>query len=464
MPGAAVASTNTATNASRNTVTNNEGIYSFPALNPGTYQVKVESAGFSPTVRSNIVLQVQQTARVDFALAVGQTTQTVEVSANALLLTTENASVGTVIEQKSIVDLPLNGRNFLQLVALSPNVTFGFQAPGQSRRQGGSRAEQNIAISGMRGTWNNYTLDGVSNTDPNFNLYIQLPSVDALQEFKVQSGIYPAEFGREAAQINVSTRSGTNDYHGTLFEFLRNSKMDAKPYDFIGTSPVRAPFRWNQYGFTLGGPVSVPKLFNGKDKLFFMSNFEGFKSRRSDQALYTTAPVSWRNGDFSSYKSPLYDPLTRTNVNGVLTATPFPGNIIPRNRLDPTSLKFLEFWPVPNLPTTAVNQNYQGPQRTAVDKDQFNQRIDFNQSSNSQWFGRFSWTDEFTLLPGLPLSGSTLYTNSKQYMVSNIRVLSPTKVNELRFGYTTLYNTSSQELAGKRNVVKELGLPVNSDG
>ncbi len=462
VPRAAVAITNTATNVSRTTVTNNEGIYSVPALNPGIYQIKVESDGFQPTVRSNVELQVQQTARVDFALAVGQTAQTVEVSSSALMLTTENATVGTVIEQKSIVDLPLNGRNFLQLVALSPNVTFGFQAPGQTRRQGGTRAEQTISIAGMRGAWNNFTLDGVANTDPNFNLYIQLPSVDALREFKVQSGIYPAEFGREAGQINVSTKSGTNGYHGTAFEFLRNSKLDAKPYDFIGTNPLKAPFRWNQYGFTLGGPVVVPKLFNGRDRLFFMSNFEGFKSRRSDQGLYTTAPASWRRGDFSSFKSPIYDPLTRKNVNGTLTATPFAGNIIPPDRLDKTSLKLLEFWPLPNLSTTAVSQNYQNPERTAIDKNQFNQRIDFNQSSNSQWFGRFSWTDEFTILPGLPLSGSTLYTNSKQYMVSNIHVLSPTKVNEARFGYTKLFNTSSQELAGKRDVVKELGLPVSS--
>src|SRR6516225_2940125 len=190
-----------------------------------------------------------------------------------------------------------------------------------------AQGPQNIAISGMRGTWNNYTLDGVANTDPNFNLYIQLPSVDALQEFKVQSGIYPAEFGREAGQINVSTKSGTNEYHGTLFWFLRNSDLDAKPYDFIGTSPAQAPFRWNQYGFMLGGPVRIPKLFNGKDRLFFMSNFEGFKSRRTDLGLYTTPPDSWRHGDFSSFSTPLYDPLSRTaDPNGQVTATIFPGN------------------------------------------------------------------------------------------------------------------------------------------
>src|SRR5206468_11582713 len=149
-----------------------------------------------------------------------------------------------VIGQKSIVDLPLNGRNFLQLVALSPNVSYGFASPGQAqRRQGGSRGDQNISIAGMRGTWNNYTLDGISNTDPNFNLYIQLPSVDALQEFKVQSGIYPAEFGREAGQVNVSTKSGSNAFHGTVFEFLRNDALDAKDYDFVGTSPKKNPYR-----------------------------------------------------------------------------------------------------------------------------------------------------------------------------------------------------------------------------
>jgi len=152
-PNASITATNTATNASRMTRTNQAGIYSFPALVPGPYQVKVESPGFQSAVRSNIELQVQQTARVDFTLVVGQAAQTVEVSSTALLLATESATVGTVIEQKSIVDLPLNGRNFLQLVALSPNVTFGFAAPNNvQRRQGVSRTDQNISIAGMRGT------------------------------------------------------------------------------------------------------------------------------------------------------------------------------------------------------------------------------------------------------------------------------------------------------------------------
>src|ERR1700682_3104329 len=339
-PNASVTATNVATNVARSTTTNESGVYSFPDLIPATYQVKVSDPGFQTTT-STVEIQVQQTARVDVTLTVGQSTQTVEGSAAAALLTTESATVGTVIAEKNINDLPLNGRNFLQLVALAPNVTYGFTAAGiASSRQGGDRVNQNISVAGMRGTWNNYTLDGVSNLDPNFNLYIQIPSIDALQEFKVQSGIYPAEFGREAAQINVSTKSGTNGLHGTLFESLRNDALDAKPFDFVGTRPPKNPYRQNQYGYYLGGPVWIPKLFDGKNRLFFMSNWEGFKSRLTNEDLYTVPPAAWRNGDFSQFKTVLLDPTTRTlGANGQYTASPFANNMIPPERLDPTSKK-----------------------------------------------------------------------------------------------------------------------------
>src|SRR6516162_6396837 len=381
-PGASVTATNTDTNIARTTVTNTAGVYSFPALVPGPYQVKVEAPGFQPVVRTNIELQVQQTARVDVTLTLGQATQTIEVSSAAQLLTTESATVGTVIEEKSIKDLPLNGRNFLQLVALGPNVTYGFMAPNNvQRRQGGSRTEQNISVAGMRGVWNNYTLDGIANTDVNFNLYIQLPSVDALQEFKVQSGIYPAEFGREAAQINVSTKSGTNDFHGALFEFVRNSDLDAKPFDFLGTRPAKAPFKQNQYGYYLGGPVWIPKLFNGRNRLFFMSNWEGFKSRLQNTGNFTVLPDAWRNGDFSQLKTVLMDPNTRVLLsNNQWTAQPFSGNMIPKDRLDPTSQKLLAFLPHANvnpLNSATPNSNLQIPQNNTIDKNQVTERIDF---------------------------------------------------------------------------------------
>ncbi len=453
---AAVTVTNTATNTSRSTVTNSEGLYSFPSLLPGPYEVRVEISGFR-TATSKLELQVQQTARVDITLQVGQTSESIEVSANAALLSTDNATVGTVIEERRILELPLNGRNFLQLVSLSPNVTYGFDMPGQaSGRQSGTRTQQNISVSGMRGVWNNYTLDGVANTDVNFNLYVVLPSVDALQEFKVQSGIYPAEFGRAATQINVSTKPGTNDFHGTAYWFHRNSALDAQPYDFDGTRPKNPPFRWNQYGFTVGGPVWLPKIFNGRNRLFFMTNFEGFKERRSGTSYWTTPTKAMRGGDFSAVTTP-------ATLKNPFTGQPFPGRQIPASMLDATSKKFLEFYPEPNLATAQVDRNYMRTVRNSIDKDQLTQRIDFHESTGSQWFGRFSWTDEGALTGGLPLSGSTLITRAKQYMVSNTRVLSPTKVNEFRFGLNVLYNELGNELGGVRNVVKELGLPLGTD-
>jgi hypothetical protein len=479
MPNVTVTATNTGTNIARTTQTNSVGQYNFPDLVPAAYQIKVTADGFQTTV-ANLELQVQQTAKVDLVLTVGQASQTVEVSADAAALTTESATVGTVIAEKTITEMPLNGRNFLQLVALAPNVSVGFVAPSQaSNRQGGDRALQSYSVAGMRGTWNNYTLDGVSNTDPNFNLYVQLPSIDAIQEFKVQSGIYPAEFGREAAQINVSTKAGTNDFHGTLFEFLRNSELDAKPYDFIGTRPPKAPFKQNQYGYYLGGPVWLPKIFNGRNKVFFASNWEGYKSRLQNTGNFTVIPDAWRNGDFSGLlaatdpitgkaNSPvvLYDPQSRVQTGSTYTAQPFSGNLIPKERLDPVSQKLLAFLPHATINpnnTTSPNSNFQYPQSNQVNKNQVTERIDFNQNASSQWFGRFGWTSENTVNPTLPDTGGALSTNSKQYVLSNAWVLSPSKVNEVRFGYTSIFNAVTDQLAGQRDVVKELNLPFSPE-
>ncbi|MCX6636359.1 MAG: carboxypeptidase-like regulatory domain-containing protein, partial [Acidobacteria bacterium] len=463
IPGASVTVTNVATNATRSVTTNEAGLYTFPALVPGPYRARVEARGFKTVTRSDIGLQVQQSARIDFSMEVGQVSEAIEVKGSATLMTTENATVGTVIENKRILDMPLNGRNFLQLVALSPSVSIGFGTPGQAGgRQGGDRANQNISLMGMRGTWNRFTLDGVENTDVNFNLYVVLPSIDALQEFKVQSGIYPAEFGRAASQINVSTKPGGNQFHGALFEFMRNDKLDAKQYDFIGTSPAKSPFKYNQYGFTLGGPVLIPKLFSGKDKLFFMANYEGFRQRTRGIGLYTTPTVAMRGGDFSyalASGNQLYDPATKAFVGGVLTGQPFANNQVPKTRFNPISLKLLEFWPEPNVPTTVLSNNFQKANPGLTDKDQFTLRMDFNESSNSQWFGRYSWTDESILNGNWAQNGTTLYSMAKQYMISNTRVLSSSKVNEFRFGVNHFYNLIGLELSGKRDVMKELAIP-----
>jgi hypothetical protein len=456
IPGVTITVTNRATNFARTGISNEAGVYNVPGLQPGRYDIKVELPGFRTITRNDVELQVQFSARLDFTLQVGEVTETVDVSGTAALIATENATVGTVIDNRRIVDMPLNGRNFLQLVSLSPNVSYGFNNAGQAGdRQGGTRAQQNISVAGQRSSFNHFTLDGIENTDVNFNTYVVLPSIDALQEFKVQTGVFPAEFGRATTQINVLTKPGTNEFHATVFEFLRNDKLDAKQYTFVRRTPQEViqkdPFKWNQYGFTLGGPVWLPGLYKGTDRLFFMSNFEGFKERRASRALFNLPSVKMRSGDFSEVPTPIYDPLNRTQQ--------FPGNVIPQNRIHPISAKLLEFYPAPNLFPELVPSNHEAFRRRVVDKDQFIQRVDVVESAKSSWFGRYSYGDEIEIQPNLYLNGSKVLTTVHQGMFSNTRVLSPSMVNEFRAGYNYFFNSKGTELANIRDVMSELAIP-----
>src|SRR6266404_8734870 len=342
VPGATVTLINVSTNASRSTTSTQSGDYSLPSVPPGVYNLRVEHQGFKASVSTNVELQVQQTVRLDFTLQVGALTESIEVAASADQLQQENATVGTVIENRDIAQLPLNGRNYLNLVALAANVNTLSPPSGQAgSRQGGDRANQSISATGQRIMFNYFTLDGVTNTDPNFNTYVVLPSIDALQEFKVQTGVYPAEFGHEATQINVLTKSGGNAYHGSLFEFVRNNDFDAKPYAFTAVRPGVSPFKWNDYGFEIDGPVSIPKLFNGKNKLFFMSNDEWLVQRQSQQSTYSVPTAAMFTGDFSQYPTTIYDPTTHI---------PFHNNMIPSNMLDPISKKLLQYYAPSQLP------------------------------------------------------------------------------------------------------------------
>ena len=238
VPGATITLTNINTNATRTTDSTSAGNYTLPSVPPGFYNLKTEHSGFRTTASGNIEVQVQQSVRLDITLQVGELSQTVEISAQADLLQSENASVGTVVENKAVTELPLNGREYLNLVALSANVNpLGQTSAYATGREGGDRASQSISAAGQRIMFDYFTLDGVSNTDPDFNTYIVLPSIDAIQEFKVQTGVYPAEFGHEATQINVLTKSGGNAYHGGLFDFVRNDVFDAIPYAFTSVHP-----------------------------------------------------------------------------------------------------------------------------------------------------------------------------------------------------------------------------------
>ncbi len=452
IPGVTVTAVNNATNATREGQSNSSGAYSFAALPPGTYTVKAELQGFT-TVTQTAELHVEQTLRVDFSLAIGTLAETAEVTGVAPLITTENATVGTVIENRRIVELPLNGRNYLSLVALSPNVSAEFSGAGQAGdRQGGSRANQQLSISGQRREFNYFTLDGVDNTDVNFNTYIFLPSVDALEEFKVQTGIYSAEFGRAASQVNVVTKSGSNALHGTIFEFHRNDAFDSRPYAFTAAQAAqpKAPFKWNQYGYTAGGPL-------WRNKLFIMSNFEGYKDRKQFQNNFTVPSVAMRSGDFSALATPLLDPATCSVVGGVRNCSAFPGNRIPANRIHPTSVKLLEFYPEPNA--SGTTNNYVSQQNRVINKDQYTQRVDFVQSSTSTWMGRYSHGREDEISPALKLNGTKLLNRVHQVMLGNTRTLSPTVVNEFRVGYNSFFNTFGRELAFERDVVSELAIP-----
>ncbi len=463
MPGASITLTNVNTNGVRKAVSTDAGVYTFPSVPPGAYTLKTEVSGFKAAVSDRFQVQVQQTVRLDLVLQVGQTNETVEVAATANLLQAETATLGTVIENKVVTELPLNGRQYLNLVALTPNANVLSPVAGQAgSRQGGDRANQAISAGGQRIFYDYYTLDGVQNMDVNFNSYVALPSIDAIQEFKVQTGVYPAEYGHQSTQFNVLTKSGGNGYHGSLFEFIRNSAVDAKDYQFTSAPPVKT-LKWNDYGFELDGPVRIPRLFNGRDKLFFMSNYEGFRNRRTKTNPYTVPSTRMFGGDFSelllvkdTHGNPapviIYDPTT---------GLPFPDNIIPSNRFDATSLKFLNYY---NSAPAFGSSNFVQNDLLPVNRDGFVLRLDFNESSKSQWMGRYNWGDENTITQALNIAGTKVLTNYEQYAGSNTRTFSPTVVNETRFGYTRFFNSLGTLSAGTKDIVSAIGIPGQNPG
>ncbi len=464
--GATVTATNAATNTQRTGNTSGAGVYNLTALPPGTYTLRIEMQGFTSQVRSGIELQVAQTARFDATLQVGNVTEVVEVQGGAPLIETENTSLGTVIENKRILDLPLNGRNYLQLAALTPGATTAAPASFvMGLRQGGTRSLFTLTVSGQRIIFNRYLLDGLENTSPNWQSYIFLPSLDALQEFKVESGITPAEYGKNATQINVTTKSGTNDLHGSAWEFLRNSYFDARNY-FNARGVAQPPFKRNQFGFTLGGPVTIPKVLNGKNKLFFMVNYEGLRERKALVQPATVPPSAWVDGDFSAVATPVYDPATRVlNAagNGIAGSTPFAGNRIPASRLQPISLRYMRDWMPGVTAATATANNFVNTEGRPTDNNQQNARFDWVQSSNSTFFFRYSHSGETQYNPiPIPRHGTNVDVQAHQGLLAHTWVIGASKVNEFRAGVSRFENANVPLQAGVRNVVQELGIPLDS--
>ncbi|HYM13161.1 MAG TPA: carboxypeptidase-like regulatory domain-containing protein [Bryobacterales bacterium] len=460
--GAAVTLTNPATNTQRTVTTNTAGVYDLPALLPGAYNLKAEMKGFTTQVRNDIELQVAQVARIDFTLQVGNVTEVVEVAGGAPVLQTETTDIGTVVENRRIEDLPLNGRNYLQLASLIPGATTNGPPSAQGQgRMGGTRNDFTLNVAGQRLSYNHYTLDGVENTDPNFNTYLLLPSLDALQEFKVESGQFQAEYGRGISQVNVSTKSGTNEIHGSAFEFLRNADLDAKNFFDAKTKPI-PPFKRNQFGATVGGPVLIPKILNGKDKLFFFFDYEGLRERKALTQTATVPSAPWRVGDFSGATTTIYDPTTRV-VNGagqLVSVQPFSGNMIPASRIAPISATLLQrFEPLPNLNPNVVANNFLNTEGRPTDSNQENSRFDYVQSANSTWMFRYGHTGELRTLPiNIPNMANNIDVQGHQGMLRNTRVLGANKVNEFSFAISRLESGNVAARAGAENVVAELGI------
>ncbi len=317
---------NQLTGQSRSATTMDSGAYSIPLLLPGVYEVTAERQGFRKIAISDIGVEVDRSARADFRLEIGAVEQTVEVVAVPQLIQNTGAAIGTIFTQEQIADTPLNGRNYLSLIKLAPNVSAEMRGDGGTKdaRQGGERSNQPISIGGQRQEFNRYSLDGVENTDVNFNSYLVRPSIDAIREVKVQTGVYSAEYGRATSQIIVATKSGTNDFHGALFEFHRNDNFDAKGWRSDGP---KEPLVRNQFGFTLGGPLV-------RNRLFFLSNLEVLRERRTSEDTASVAPDAMRAGDLSSQNAAIFDPLSRVfeTIDGnevAVAADRFPNDVIP---------------------------------------------------------------------------------------------------------------------------------------
>ncbi|MGI8989964.1 MAG: carboxypeptidase regulatory-like domain-containing protein [Bryobacteraceae bacterium] len=430
VPAASVKVTNTGTGVTREVTTDSQGAFAARSLVPGTYSVEVTAPAFQRQVQSNIKLDVGATATLDFHLTVGQVTDQVQVNAEAVLLQTEDSNVGTVIENAQVVELPLNGRNFNNLTRLTPGAVRG-TSNGAETIQG-----ETFAVAGDRSDNTYYSLDGMFNNGTFFKTAAIHPSIDAIQEFKIQTNTN-AQYGAAAgANINVMIKSGTNGFHGTLYEFLRNDKFDSRLY-FAQTKP---PYRQNQFGFTVGGPVAIPKLYNGRNRTFWFFNYEGNRIRAGNSSFQTIPTPAMIAGDLSrtltgAPAAPIFNPYSARVVNGQVVRDPFPGNIIPSNLIKPYSTAYANFWFPTNL-IAGTTSNFSNTIPTARNDDQVNVRIDQKISEKNNLFGRLSWSElDQNDQANLPKASQVTFNKYVGAVLSDTHIFNPTTILNFRFGY-----------------------------
>ncbi|MBI4910003.1 MAG: TonB-dependent receptor [Acidobacteria bacterium] len=482
VPAASISASNEDTGLRRAVTSNEEGGYVLPLLPPGRYRLVVQKDGFKPVTRTGIVLQVDQVARIDFVLDVGVVTESVVVTANAPLLDQETSSLGQVVDNTKILSLPLNGRMTFRLVNLTPGIIV---TPGSSGQFGdvsvGTFDDINFSINGGRAQSNEVMVDGVPSTTGFLNLLTTVPSVDATQEFKVQSNAMSAEWGRfGGGVINVSTRGGTNQLHGGLFEFVRNSAFDSN--EFFNKRAGRAipPFRMNQFGGSVGGPLR-------KNRTFFFANYDATRWRRGDIFSTTVPTTPQRAGDFSRTFTQtgdlivIYDPLTSAAItpgSANYRRTSFPGNMIPANRLDAVGANVVKFYPQPNAPGDPVTQtqNFLSNAARRIDKNEGAIRIDQNWTDRFRMFGRLAVTDNVLgqpdhfrneATPGVGANGNIQFRYYTASLDANY-TLSPAAILNVRYGLarfnwarkTRSYGFDQRSLGMADAVVAQMQIPV----
>jgi hypothetical protein len=466
VPNVNITVTSTATSIAYKTVTSSSGDYFAPALNPGTYSVSAEAKGFQKTLASGVVLAVNQRARVDLVLKPGAVSETVDVTAQAVALDTDSAALSNLVSQQQVEELPLNGRNFMQLLLVGAGaVTVGGEQGTMRQGQGNA-----ISVNGGRPEGNNYTLDGLVNTDAALVTPAVVLSQDAIQEFKVSSGTYSADLGFSATQVNIVSKGGSNQLHGAAFWFDRNDAFEAKPFptanDYISGTPTANPvLRQNQFGFVVGGPIYIPKLYDGRNKSFFMANYEGWRITNGYRQVTTMPNPAILTGDFSAetYKAPggsglpggllpAYGTadcakLLSLNYNCMpvnpYTGLPFAGNKVPSSaqtgNVGGVAVQY-GFWQAPtiaNQPEGAVNyiKNVGFP----LHSNQQTYRGDQNLGKYGEVFFRYTdanYSNQGPYNSGDLIHGYEIYIQSQtSWTVSHTLNIGPSMVNNFRFGH-----------------------------
>ena len=486
IPGAAVAVTNMDTGIARNTTSNELGTFTVPMLQPGRYSLTVQQEGFKSATRPDIVLQVNQVARVDMVMEVGALSEAIEVVSSAPLLAQQTSSLGQVIDNTKIINMPLNGRSPFRLVLLTPGVTSTAAASGQFGDVSvNTNQDTDFSINGGQGHNAEVQIDGVPATAGIFNSITTIPSVDSTQEFKVESNNLSAEWGRfSGGVVNVSTRSGTNQLHGTLYEFLRNSAVDSNEFfNKKAGQPIPA-FRMNQFGAAVGGPVKLGKLYNGHNRTFFFADYQGTRWRRGANFLGTVPTDLERAGNFTQSLNAtrdmliIYDPVSTRQVSGQYIRDAFPGNVIPSSRMDPVARKMITYYPAANTLGNAITHvnNFVSNASRTINKDDFSGRVDHKVSDAWRMFGRLSRNFTDLNQPDIFGNWATAGEGNAGHALfhyttgvwDNTVLLSPTSILNIRYGFarwyqnrpTRSYGFDQRELGMPEATVRQFEIPV----